>query len=93
MRLDGNGRSKEVSNLVSLAISRMINLPHLTCLWNRNSSLTSSDPNELFQVRPHADCPALNDRRPDFAKFGSAGGVGSKISLRELVSLMYCNNQ
>jgi hypothetical protein len=91
MRLDGNGGSEEVNNLVSLTISWAVNLPNLTYLWNRNSSLTSSDPNELFQVRPHSDCPVLDDRRPDFAKFGSANRVGSKISLREPVSSMQSN--
>jgi hypothetical protein len=70
-----------------------MNLPHLTCLRNGCSSRTSSNPKEPFQVRPHADCPTLNTRRPDFSKFGSTKRIWLKQFLRDLVSLAECSKQ
>jgi hypothetical protein len=75
-----------VSNLVSLTVSYIVNLPHLTCLWNGCSSGISSGPNESFQVRLHKGRLALHSRKSNFAQFGSTNRVWSKMFLREIVS-------
>lgn len=68
----------------------IVNIPHLTYLWNGCSNGASGDPDKLFQVRPHTDCLALDTRRSNFAKLGSTNSVWSKVFLRQTVSWMKC---